>query len=141
MRCSLTITLIGGNSHDLVAAEPPARPALPNIEPAPAAAARLRIVIDDLIDLILRSQLTTRTPMPRLPTSLTPLALPTHQLLGLRASLRPPLRPRLGRIHRRRLRTRPRILPRLLLQPPQPIPVLLNPTRELENELNTRLTP
>jgi hypothetical protein len=39
---------------DLVATEPPARPALPIIEPTPATATRIRVVIDDLIQLILR---------------------------------------------------------------------------------------
>jgi hypothetical protein len=97
-------------------------------------------VIDDLIHLILRLQFATRAPMPRLPTSPTPLPLP-HQLLRLRARLRPPLRTCLRRIHRRRLGTRTRVLPRLLLEPIQPIPVLLNPARQLENERNTRLTP
>ena len=52
----------------LVATEPPARPALLFIEPMPAAAARVRVVIDDLIDLILRLELATRAPMPGLPT-------------------------------------------------------------------------
>ena len=87
---------------DLVATEPPARPALPIIEPLPASAARIRIVIHDLIHLILGLELTTRTPMPGLPTRVAPLTLPTHQLLGLRARLRPPLRARLRRILRRR---------------------------------------
>src|SRR3954447_6922092 len=79
--------------------------------------------------------------MPGLPTGLAPLAFPAHQFLGLRARLRPPLRPALGRIARRRTRTRARILACLLLKPLQPIPVLLNRGRQLENELHTRLTP
>ena len=112
---------------DLVATEPPARPALPIIEPASASATRIRVVIDDLIHLILGLQLATRTPMPGLPTRPAPLTLPAHQLLRLRTRLRPPLRPRLRRIHRRRPRARARILTRLLLQPPQPILMLLNP--------------
>ena len=53
---------------------PPARPALPNIEPKSAPATRIRVVINDLIHLILGQQLTTRTPMPALPTSLAALA-------------------------------------------------------------------
>ena len=126
---------------DLVATEPSARPALLIIEPPPASAARIRVVIDDLIHLILRLELATRTPMPGLPTRARALALPAHQLLRLRTRLRPPLRARLRRIGRRRLGTRARILTRLLLQPPQPILVLLDPARKLENELNTRLTP
>lgn len=60
---------------DLVATEPPAPAALPEIEPTSAAATRIRIVIDDLIHLILRPQLTTRTPMPALPTRLATLTL------------------------------------------------------------------
>src|SRR5436309_1019455 len=126
---------------DLMATEPPTRPALPNIKPASATATRVRVVIDDLIHLILGPQLTAGTPMPRLTTSLTALAFPAHQFLGLRASLRPPLRPRLRRIHRRRLGARARVLTRLILQPPQPILVQFNPAREIKNELNTRHTP
>ena len=125
---------------DLVATEPPT-PALSIIEPTSATATRLRIVIDDLIHLILGLQFATRTPMPGLPTSLTPLALPVHQLLRLRPRLRSPLSARLRRIHRRRLRTRARILPRLLLQVPRSILMLTDPAREIENELDTRLTP
>jgi len=98
-------------------------------------------VIDDLIHLILGPQLATRTAMPGLPTSLAALAFPAHQFLGFRARLRPPLRPCLGRIHRRRARARARVLTHLLLQPPQPILVLLEPAREIENELNTRHPP
>ena len=45
-------------------------------------------MIDDLIDLILGTQLATRTPMPGLPASLALLPLP-HQLLAFaRASAR-----------------------------------------------------
>jgi hypothetical protein len=126
---------------DLMATEPPARPALPIIEPTSASATRIRIMIDDLIHLIPRLEFATRTAMPGLPTSLAPLALPAHQLFGLRTRLRSPLRSRFGRIHRRRPGTRARVLPRLLLEPPQPIPVPLNPSREIKNELNTRHTP
>jgi hypothetical protein len=126
---------------DLMATEPPARPERVITEPTSAATTRLRVVIDDLIHLILRLQLATRTSMPGLPTSLTLLALPAHQLLRLRARLRTPLRPRLRRITRRRLRTRARVRARLLLQPLQPILMPLNPGRQLENELDTRLTP
>ena len=100
----------------LVAAEPPGRTALLIIKPAPASATRIRIVIDDLIHLVLRLEITTRTLVPRLPARLATLALPAHQLLGLRTRLRPPLRARLGRIARRRHRTRARILPGLRLQ-------------------------
>jgi hypothetical protein len=82
----------------LVATESPTRTALPVVEPTPAPTARIRIVIDDLINVVLGPQFTPRTPMPRLATSLTLLALPTHQLLRPRARLRPSLSPRLRRI-------------------------------------------
>jgi hypothetical protein len=126
---------------DLVATEPPAPPALPIIEPTSTSATRIRVVINDLIHLILGPQLTTRTPMPELPTSLALSPVPPHQLLRLRARLRPPLRPRLRRIRRRRLGTRARVLASLLLEPLQPILMLLKPAREIENELDARLTP
>ena len=134
-----------GHAHrrqltDLVATEPTDRPLLCT-ESTSAAAARLRIMIDDPIHLILGLQFATRTQVPGLPTSLTPFALPAHQLLGLGTSLRSPLRARLRRIHRWWCGTRARIPTRLLLQPPQPILVLLNPARQLENELNTRHPP
>jgi hypothetical protein len=80
-----------------------------------APTARIRIVIDDLIHLILRLQLATGTPMPRLPTSRSTLTLPPRKLLRLRARLRPPLLTGLRRIQRWRLRTRPQILTRLSL--------------------------
>src|SRR5207247_1342842 len=117
------------------------RPALPILEPTSAAAARIRIVIDDLIHLILGLELPPRTQVPGLPTRLTPLPLAARQLLGLRTRLRAPLSARLRLVHRRRLGARARVLTRLLLQPPQPIVVPLDPDREIENELNTRLTP
>jgi hypothetical protein len=126
---------------DLVATEPPARPRLLASESMSASATPVRVVIDDLIYLILRLEIATRTAMAGLPPSLAPLALPAHQLLGPRTRLRTSLRARLGRILSRRLRTRARILPRLLLQPPQPILVLLDPPRQLKDEIDTRLTP
>ena len=64
---------------DLVATKPAGRPTLPIITPPSATATRIRIMIDDLIHLILGLELTTRTPMPALPTSLAPLAFPAHQ--------------------------------------------------------------
>src|SRR5512134_841078 len=89
---------------NLVATEPTARPLLlVRLKPSAAAAADLRIAIDDLIHLIGRLQLATRATMPRLPALFATLALFAHQLLRLRARLSPPLRPRLGRICRRRL--------------------------------------
>src|SRR5947209_7006255 len=116
-----------------MATEPAARPALPIIESPSAVAAPLRIVIDDLIDLILRQQLTTGTAMPRLTASLTLLALPAHQLLRLRTRFRTPLRPRLRWIHRRRPGTRARVLTCPLLQSLQPILVLHKPVREIKH--------
>jgi hypothetical protein len=83
---------------DLVATEPPAWPALLIIKPASASTARIRVVIDDLIHLVLRPELATRTPMPRLTARIALLTLPAHQLLGLGSRLRPSLRPRLRRI-------------------------------------------
>ena len=59
---------------DLVATEPAAGRALLRAEPMPASAARVGVVIDDLIDLILGTQLTTGTQVPRLPTSRAALA-------------------------------------------------------------------
>jgi hypothetical protein len=101
---------------DLMTTEPPPRTPLLGGELAAAPATRIRVVIDDLINLILRPQLATRTPMPRLTARLALLALPAHQFLGLRARFRSPLRPRLRRIRRRRLGTRPRVLAGLRLQ-------------------------
>ena len=126
---------------DLLATESPTRPLLLGREPSAAGATRIRVVIDDLIHLIRRLQLTPSATMPGLSTLLMALTLPTHQLLRLRPRLRPPLRPRLRRIRRRRLGTRPRVLPSLLLQPLQTILVVPNPAREIENELNTPHAP
>ena len=69
------------------------------------------------------------------------LAFATHQFLGLRARLRPPLLPRLGRTHRRRPRARARVLAYLFLQSLQTILVLRKPVRELNDELDAHLTP
>ncbi len=124
----------------LPATEPP-RPALPIIKPTSATATRLRVVIDDLIHPVLRLEIAPRARMPGLPTRLAPLPLSAQQLLRFRARLRPPLRPRLGRIGQRRPRARTRVLAHPLLQTPQPLPMLLDPPRQLKNELNTRLTP
>src|SRR5438128_511198 len=104
--------------RDLVAPEPPPRLALIVSELAAAPTTSIRIVIDDLIDLILRRQLPPRAAMPRLATSLT---LSTQQLLSLRPGLRPTLLTSLRQIRRRRLGAVTRVLPRLLLQPPQPL--------------------
>jgi hypothetical protein len=97
----------------LMATESPRRATLIPIKPASTPATRIRIVIDDLINLILRAQLTTRAPMPALPTRLALLALAAHQPLRLRPRLRPPLHPRLRPILRRWSGTRPRVLTQL----------------------------
>jgi hypothetical protein len=126
---------------NLVATKPPSRSALLLLELPAAPAARIRAVINDLIDLILGPQLTPRALVSGLPTLRSPLPLSAHQLRCLRPGLRSPLSARLRRIRRRRARARARILTRLRLQPPQPILMLLQPVRELEDELHTRLTP
>src|SRR4051794_12446912 len=104
------------------------------------ATAHLRVVIDDLIHLIRRLQLTAGATMPALPALLAPLALCAQQLLGLRPRLRAPLRPRLGRIGRRRLRTRPRVLTRRRLHTTQTLIHLAHASAQIEHELHTRLT-
>ena len=72
-----------------MATEPPPRPPLLGGELASAAAARIRVVIDDLIDLILGPQLATRTRVPGLTASLALLALPRISSLAFaRASAR-----------------------------------------------------
>jgi hypothetical protein len=59
---------------NLMATEASTWPALIITKPLPTAAARIRIVIDDLIHLILRLELPPGATMPRLPASLPPLA-------------------------------------------------------------------
>ena len=102
-------------------------------------------VLDDLIDLVLRLEPAARASMPRLATDLALSPLPAQQLLSLRPRFRPPLLPGLRRIARRRLRTRSRVPPRLLLQPPQPLlqPRYLRviPRGQLQQELNASLPP
>jgi hypothetical protein len=124
---------------DLMTTEPATAPALILAELTAAATTGVRVVIDDLIDLVLGRKLATRTPMPILPTRLALGAILGQQLLRFRARLRTPLLTRLRRILRRRLRTRTRVPPRLLLKPPQPILEPLHPSSQLENELDARL--
>ena len=126
---------------DLMATEPPAGMPLLVAELAPASTTRCRVVIDDLIDLILGLELAPSTRMPALPARATLLAFTTHQFLGLRTRLRTPLRPRLGGIRGRWPRARARVLARLLLQSLQTILVLSKPIREINDELDTRITP
>ena len=74
---------------DLVATEPTAGRALPNIEPTPAPTARIREVINDLIHLILGPQLAPHTRVPRLTASLASLTLPAiNSFAFARASAR-----------------------------------------------------
>ena len=82
----------------LVAPEPAIRPALILAELVTTTAAAVRVVLDDLIDLILRRELTARSSMALLRARLALGALLGQQLLRLRARLRPPLLTRLGRI-------------------------------------------
>ena len=82
--------------RDLAAAEPATGPTFVDRELVAAPAASVRIVIDDLIDLVLGHQPATRAPMPRLAASLALGALPGRQLLGLRTRLRTPLPARLS---------------------------------------------
>jgi hypothetical protein len=124
-----------------VATEPATRTALLLREPLTATTTLLRVVIDDLIDLILGLELTPRATMPRLATRLAPQTFLARQLLRLRSRFRSALLPRLRWIRRRRLGTRARVLPCLLLQPLQAIRVLPNLGSETNNELDTRLTP
>lgn len=99
-----------------MATEPAISSALIDRELAAAATASVREVINDLIDLLLGSELATRTQVPLLPARRA-LGAPARgqQLLRFRARLRPALLTGLGRILRRGLRTRPRVLPGLLL--------------------------
>jgi hypothetical protein len=84
--------------RDLTAAEPTARPALLGRERTLAYATHIREVVNDLIHLIRRLELPAGATVPGLAALLTTLTLFAHQLLSLRARLRPPLRPRLRRI-------------------------------------------
>jgi hypothetical protein len=84
--------------RDLAATTPTTRPPLLELKPVTAATTPLRIVIDDLVHLIRRPQLTAGAAVPGLPTLFTPLTVFAHQLLRLRPRFRAPQRPRLGRI-------------------------------------------
>ena len=123
-----------------MATKPSLGTALPVGELATTPATRIRIVIDDLINLILRLQIATRARMTPLPTRPAALTLPACKLLGLRPRLRAPLLTRLRRILRWRLGTRARVLTSLILKPLQPIVMLRKPAREIQNELDTRPT-
>jgi hypothetical protein len=116
-------------------------------ELVPAAVTGIRVVIDELIDLILGQKLATRPLVPKLGARLAlPVAL--RPRLRLRARFRAPLGTRLRRILRRRLRAVARALPRLLLQAPDPLlqphPQQRQPLhrrRQLHDHPNAALTP
>src|SRR6266511_5266064 len=88
----------------LVATRTPTGCTLLLAELVPAARAALRVVIDDLIDLILGKQLAAGPPMAGLTTRAATLSIRLHQRLRLRPRLRPALLARLRRILRGRLR-------------------------------------
>jgi len=73
---------------DLVATEPPARRALLLAEPMPASTARVRVMIDDLLDLILGTQLMTGTRCPGCPPDLRRSPSRMNSLAFARASAR-----------------------------------------------------
>src|SRR5947207_15164554 len=132
---------------DLVAPKPPARDPLVPAELVPATTAPLGVVIDDLVDLVFRQQLASRSPVAGLAARLA-LAAALGQLLGLRPGLRATLLTRLGRIGRRRRRTVARVRTRPLLKPPQPLlkPLvlraqLIKTARELQDERHAALPP
>jgi hypothetical protein len=88
---------------ELMAAEPARRPALVDRKLATASAASIGIVIDDLVDLVLRREFPTRAAMSRLTARRARRALPAQHLLRSRTRLRTTLLARLGRVRRRRL--------------------------------------
>jgi hypothetical protein len=146
-RAAQAVRAVLGQDHarrrqlgDLVAPEAMRRNPLPRGELVPAPAAAVGIVIDDLIDLILRRELATRAAMTALPARLT------QHLLGLHPRLRTALLTRRRRIRRRRLRTIARALTSLLLQLAHPLlkprvrnAQLVKRPRQLENELHAAL--
>src|SRR5438034_9565810 len=131
----------------LAAPEPPAGLALILAEPTPAAAARIRIVIDDLIDLVFRQQLAARTLVPGLAARLA-LTRALGPRLRLRPRLRPALGPRFWQVLGRWLRGVARVLARLLLKPTHPLLEPLTPPgqpltrpRQPKDHLNATLPP
>src|SRR5215208_2221746 len=126
---------------DLTTTEPAARPTLILCELVPAAAASIRVVLDDLVDLVLGRQPATGAPMALLRARLVPASALGQQLLGLRACFLAPLLTRLGWILRWRPRTRPRVTPRLILKPPDPLLQPLHRRGQLQQSLHARLAP
>ncbi len=94
-----------GQLGDLVARGAPRPNPLGLGELAPTATARDGIVIDDLIELVLRGQLAPRPATAGLAArlALNPIAVGLRPLLGLSPRLRAPLLAGLRRILRRRL--------------------------------------
>ena len=113
----------------LMATEPPLQlPLLRGELPAAAPACR-RKVIDDLIDVILRSQFPARVRMPALPARLAPLTLPRINSFALaRASARRSARV-FGGSDDGGLELVPRVLARLGLQMIQPLLQVPHPCR------------
>ena len=130
--------------RDLTPPRPPRRQLLRRAEHVPAASAAFGVVIDKLVDLILRQQRTAGALMPGLAAGTPLLPVPRQKLLRLRPRLRTPLLPRPRGILRRRLRPRPRTLPPLLLKPRHPLhqqtDLALVASSHLKQELNARLT-
>ena len=134
--------------RDLTTTRTPRRHLLIFAELVPAPPTALRVMIDELVDVILALERTAGTLVPRLAASATPLGVTRKQLLRSRPRLGPTLLTRLRGILRRRLRPRTRTLPRLLLETPDPLlqpPSLpgqpLHRRGQLENDLNTPLPP
>ena len=122
-RAAQTVRPMLGHDHrdrrqlrDLTPARTPRGQLLVLAELVPAAAAAVRIVVDELVDLILGRQRTAGALMPGLTPGSAPFAILSQKLLRLRPRLGSPLLTRLRRILRRRLRPSPRTLPRLLLK-------------------------
>jgi hypothetical protein len=78
---------------DLMATKPQFGLALIGSELMTATAARIRVVINDLVDLILGLQFATGTLMPGLAASLPRSPFSAHQFLRFQAGFGPPLRP------------------------------------------------
>src|ERR1019366_7327315 len=111
------------------------------------AATSIRVVIDELVDLVLGQKLAARPRVPGLRARLAPppALRPDFRLRGRPST---PLPPRLPRILRRRLRTVTRTPTRLLLQTPDPLlqprpqhSQPLNRRRQLQDHLDATLPP
>ena len=154
-RAAQTVRPMLGHDHrdrrqlrDLTPARTPRGQLLVLAELVPAAAAAVRVVVDELVDLILGRQRTAGTLMPRLTPGSASFAILGQKLLRLRPRLGSPLLTRLRRILRRRLRPSPRALPRLLLKTPDPLLQQhrlrgqpLHRRGQLKNHLNATIPP